>query len=58
VRVVLVVAVVPLFLLGLAAALALRYAVTRPLAGLTEDVRRVAGGDFAQPLAAGGARTS
>jgi len=42
--------------LGLVAALALRRAVTRPLAALAGDVREVARGRFARPLAAGGAR--
>jgi signal transduction histidine kinase len=56
VRVVLLAVVAVLLLLGLAAALALRRAVTQPLAVLAADVRDVARGQFGRPLAAGGAR--
>jgi signal transduction histidine kinase len=56
VRVVLLAIVVLLLALGLVAALALRRAVTQPLAVLAGDVRQVARGEFGRPLAAGGAR--
>jgi CHASE3 domain sensor protein len=56
VRAVLLAVVVVLLALGLVAALALRQAVTQPLAVLAADVRAVARGQFGRPLAAGGAR--
>ena len=56
VRLVLLSVVGVLVALGLVAALALRRAVTRPLATLAGDVRDVARGDFGRPLAAGGER--
>ncbi len=56
VRIVLLAVAGVLLALGLVAALALRFAVTQPLAVLARDVREVARGAFGRPLAAGGAR--